>query len=61
MLQALRVGIKVEGLSFRVSKGGKVVRRLLVKLRGFEVLVVVEGLIRGVTSRGVLSKLYLSG
>lgn len=61
MLHALRVGVKVEGLSLRVPKGGEVVRRLLVELRGLEVLVVVEGLVWGVTSRGVLSKLYLSG
>ena len=60
MLHALRVGVKVEGLSLRVPKGGKVIRRLLVELRGLEVLMVIEGLVRGVTPRGVLSKLYLS-
>ena len=61
MLHTLRVRVKVESLGLRVPKGGKVVRRLLVELRGLEVLVVVEGLVRGVTSRRVLSELNLSG
>jgi hypothetical protein len=61
MLHTLRVGIKIEGLGLRRPKGWKVVRRLLVELRGFEVLVVVEGLVREVIPRGVLSKLNLSG
>jgi len=61
MLHTLRVRVKVESLGLRVPKGGKVVRRLLVELRGLEVLVVVEGLVRGVTPRGVLSELNLSG
>jgi hypothetical protein len=60
MLHTLRVRVKVEGLRFRVPEGGKVVRRLLVELWRLEVLVIVEGLVRRVTPRGVLSELNLS-